>query len=157
MATEVKVNTEKHWILHMMELWGFRLDSSCILEQCMVYPVFVSHFEQETGNISLSSLSPDRKRWTLPPSFGFWLISVPQKQTEPETEHNRSRPTPGPGNSNVSPLWFVLLQLSFVVGDLWSTNDSSSKNMISCVFSCFPVIWSGQRWKDFQRGASSGL
>lgn len=69
------------------------------LEHFVIYPV--CHFEQEALPFPLS-LSPDRKLWTLPPLFGFWLISDLQTQTEPETEPSRSRPTAAWGNSNVS-------------------------------------------------------
>lgn len=46
---------------------------------------------------------PERKRWTLAPLFGFWLISFQRTPTEPEPEPSRSRPTAPPGNSDVSP------------------------------------------------------
>ncbi|TKS80564.1 Calcineurin B -like proteinous protein 2 Hepatocellular carcinoma-associated antigen 520 [Collichthys lucidus] len=42
-----------------------------------------------------------RKLWTLPPLFGFWLISDLRTQTEPETDPSRSRPTAARGNSDV--------------------------------------------------------
>lgn len=84
----------------------------------------------------------------MPLSSESWLTSV--RRSGAEEERSRNWPTPPPGNSSVSPPTFNCCHC------VLAPPVSDTDHCLWSVCSCFSVVRSRPRWKNLQRGTSSG-